>query len=668
MNPSLYRTCVDTIKFLSADMVESANSGHPGTPMGLADIAFVLWNKFLKYTPHDPLWINRDRFVLSAGHASALLYSLLHLSGYDFSLDDLKQFRQWESKTAGHPEYHPELGIECTTGPLGAGFGNAVGMALGAKMLKAQMNQAEWLNSKVYVIASDGDIQEGVSAEAASLAGHWGLDNLIVIYDQNQITIGGHIQISMTEDVGKRFEAYGWNVMSCDGHSEDEITRCLNQVQKANTPTLIIASTTIGQGSPHKAGTAGVHGAPLGTDELRASKQQAGWNPDLSFHVPQEVKEVFQQRLLENQKIYENWNAEYQTWQKANPSLANEYDHHLKRQSSRLLEKLTEAIANQSGATRELSGKVLQVVASEVPYMTGGSADLEPSTKTLINQESDIVNGDFSGRNIRFGIREHAMGSIINGLYCSGAWLPYCSTFLCFSDYMRASIRLAALSHIPSIFIFTHDSFYVGEDGPTHQPIEQLWGLRLMPNLNVWRPADALEVAAAWAYMLENRDCPSALILTRQKTTPLERRRDFDTKEMYDGMYIVSDNTSEDTTTDIVFISTGSEGGAVQSASFQLREKGLAIRHVSAPCLELFQQLPEEKQERILLDESFIVAIEAGVSTPWREYADFVIGRDDFGASAPASELEKQYGFTGEAIANLILERWNMNKKIHATV
>ncbi len=655
MTPLLYSTCVNTIKFLSADMVESAGSGHPGAPMGMADIAFVLWSRFLTYNPDDPRWVNRDHFVLSAGHASALLYSLLHLAGYKISLEDLKQFRQWKSKTPGHPEYHPDLGIECTTGPLGAGFGNAVGMALGAKMLKAQMKQAEWLNSKVYVLASDGDIQEGVSAESASLAGHWGLDNLIVIYDQNQITIGGKIELSMTEDVGKRFESYGWKVMSCDGHCQEELTECLNHAQEAESPTLIIAKTTIGQGSPNKAGTAGVHGAPLGADELTASKQQAGVNPDLSFHVPQEVREVFEQRRLENQKIYEDWKVQHQAWKEANPSLAKQYDHHLSLQSPDLLDKLTQNLSGQSGATRELSAQALQIVASEVPFLTGGSADLEPSTKTLIKQESDVMRGDFSGRNIRFGIREHAMGSITNGLYCSGAWRPYCSTFLSFSDYMRASVRLAAISNIPAIFIFTHDSFYVGEDGPTHQPIEQLWSLRLIPNLNVWRPADATEVAAAWSSILENPN-PSALILTRQNTASLEQRQDFDIKEIFRGMYIVSDNTAQEATPDMVFISTGSEGGAAQEAALQLREKGLAIRHVSAPCLELFQQQPEEFQETLLPYDSFIVAIEAGVSSPWRDYADFVIGRDEFGDSAPASELEKQYGFTGESIVNLILE------------
>ena len=330
-------------------MVEAANSGHPGAPMGLADIAFVLWTQFLKYHPQDPLWQNRDRFVLSAGHASALLYSLLHLSGYDLSLDDLKQFRQWQSKTPGHPEFLQELGIECTTGPLGAGFSTAVGMALGQKMLHAQMEQPAWLDSKVYVIASDGDIQEGVSAEAASLAGHWGLDNLIVIYDQNQITIGGDIRISMTEDVSKRFESYGWSVMSCDGHEKGEITQCLKDAQQAKAPTLIIASTTIGQGSPNKAGTAGVHGSPLGSSELKEAKKQANFDPDLSFHIPQEVKEVFQQRKLENEKIYDEWKKAYEAWREDQPLLAKKYDEHVTLKPASLLEKLMQAMEGKSG-------------------------------------------------------------------------------------------------------------------------------------------------------------------------------------------------------------------------------------------------------------------------------------------------------------------------------
>lgn len=676
MTPELRKKCTNTIRFLAADAVQKANSGHPGAPMGLADVAFVLWHKFLRYHPQDPQWPNRDRFVLSAGHASMLLYGMLHLSGYALSLEEIKQFRQWESSTPGHPEYGLTAGVECTTGPLGAGFGNAVGMALGLKMAQARFNTAEHalLNPRVYLLCSDGDTQEGVCAESASLAGHWGLGNLIAVYDQNRITIGGGIELSMSEDVGKRFEAYGWHVQHCDGHNHEALETCLQKAQEhLLQPSLIVAKTTIGKGAPNKAGTAGSHGAPLGADEIRQAKELVGWPVDVAFHIPDEVKMVFAQRTEELKAGYEQWQTRYEQWQNRHPDLAKLWkvhsDHHVPED---LLEKLVAAVAGQAGATRQLSQIVIQAAARLIPSMTGGSADLEGSNLTLIEDEKSIVrasldshqqpDSSFSGRNIHFGIREHGMGAISNGLYLSGHWLPYCATFVVFSDYMRASLRLAAISHIPTIFVFTHDSFWVGEDGATHQPVEHNWALRLIPNLNVWRPADAVETAAAWAHALQRPDgnTPSALLFTRQGVTNLKREAGFDPKIIWKGGYIVADAPS--IRPQVTLVSTGSEGGATQAVREHLLGEGIETRHVSMPCLERFKAQSAEYQAALLPQSSKIIVIEAGIEDPWYQYADYVIGKNTFGASAPGKVLAKKFGFTATALLENVTQ-W-LNKKL----
>ena len=658
-------TCVNTIRFLAADAVERAESGHPGAPMGMADMAFVLWQQFLKFDPTDPKWPNRDRFVLSAGHASMLIYALLHLYGFELGKEDLRQFRQWNSLTPGHPEYGLTPGVECTTGPLGSGFSNAAGMALGARMMAARFNTEEevLIDSKIYVLCSDGDMQEGISSEAASWAGHLGLGNLIVLYDSNEITIAGNSRLAMSENVGQRFDAYGWHVQHCDGHDHKELTACLTKsLEVKRQPSLIVAKTRIGRGAPKKEGTASSHGAPLGAEELEAAKKNMNWPAEPDFHVPDQARKIFTNRSRELRRVHGDWDEMVSRWKEQNPEKAVLWDSHWsKKLPEHLFPALLREVEGQKDATRNLSGKVIQKIAELVPSFIGGSADLEPSNKTLINSSSSIVpasvdtntspDPSFAGRNIHFGIREHAMGGIINGLCLFGSWRPYCGTFAVFSDYMRPSLRLAAISKIPSIFVFTHDSYGVGEDGPTHQPVEQLWALRLIPDLEVWRPADALETATAWYSCLENAgdpSHPSALFLTRQSTLPLEREPEFDPLSIALGAYTVSGANVKDP--DLVIVSTGSECGAVQEARKLISEMGIAVRHVSMPCVERFKKLKEEDQWRLLPPSSMTVVVEAGITDPWLQFADDVIGLDRFGVSAPAKVLEHEFGFTAEKL------------------
>lgn len=671
LTPELREKCTNTIRFLAADAVEKAASGHPGAPMGQADIAFVLWNQFLKFNPSDPRWPNRDRFVLSVGHASMLMYSLLHLAEYDVSMEDVKQFRQWGSITPGHPEYGVTPGVECTTGPLGAGIGNAVGMALAAKMLGARFNTEKdcLIDSYIYTLCSDGDIQEGVSAESASFAGNLGLGNLIVVYDSNGITIAGKLGMSMTEDVGKRFEAYGWHVQHCDGHDHDQLGACLKEAkQEQLRPSIIIAKTTIGKGAPTKAGTSSSHGAALGAEELAGAKEKAGWNANQSFYVPEEVREVFRARRAENQEKYDQWQQRYQAWRIANPDAAELWDAHWERKvPDGFLETLVASVKGKEDATRNLSGVVIQKIAELVPALAGGSADLEPSTKTLIKDGKSITRSfvasnhlpdpSFAGRNIHFGIREHAMGAVCNGMFLFGGWRSYCGTFAVFSDYMRPSIRLAALSQISTIFVFTHDSFWVGEDGPTHQPVEHLWGLRLIPNLEVWRPADAVETAAAWAHFL-SLDQPRAytLFLSRQKTEALNYPDNFDPAVITKGGYTVVDCAAG--SPELVLVSTGAEGGPTQAARQALDVAGIAVRHVSVPCLESFLDQSPDYQESVLPKNAKVVVVEAGVSAPWYRFADYVIGLDTYGASAPGIVLADKFGFTAERLTATIKNWW----------
>ncbi|MBF0238776.1 MAG: transketolase [SAR324 cluster bacterium] len=666
VSSELREQCVNTIRFLAADAVQKANSGHPGAPMGTADIAFVLWTQFMRYNPEDPQWVNRDRFVLSIGHASTLLYSMLHLAGYKISLEDLKQFRQWESITPGHPEYRLTPGVECTTGPLGAGFSNGVGMALAAKMTGARFNTKDTtlIDSRVYVLCGDGDMQEGVVSEAAALAGLWGLGNLIAIYDSNNITIAGSTKLSMNEDTGKRFESLGWHVQHCDGHNQEQIADCIRNAQNEFLkPSLIIAKTTIAKGAPTKAGKSAAHGSPLGHPEIQAAKEQAGL-PNEAFLVPDAVRKVFDQRKQENLEIYTQWNQTFKNWRNSSPDKAEQWDTQWNlKVPDDLLESLLKDIPEKVDATRNLSGKVMQKLSERLPWFVGGSADLEPSTKTLIDKEKSILpasvasaslpDPSFAGRNIHFGIREHAMGNICNGIYLFGGWQPYCSTFSVFSDYMRGSIRLAAISRIPTVFILSHDSFWVGEDGPTHQPTEHTWVLRLIPHLKVWRPADTVETIVAWTQCLgASNSSAYAMLLSRQNTETIEQSETFDPAMIAKGGYIVSEPA---TSLQAVLVSTGAESGPAQQACKIINQNGTGIRHVSMPCLEQFLEQPEEYRKTVLPASAKIIVVEAGSTTPWYRYADHVIGRDDFGDSAPGELLAEKYGFTAETIAQNIL-------------
>jgi transketolase len=657
--------CVDTIRFLAADAVEAANSGHPGTPMGAADIAFVLWSEFLQFDPSRPDWPNRDRFVLSGGHASMLLYSLLHLSEHELPLDELKRFRQWGSKTPGHPEFGHTVGVELTTGPLGAGFASAVGMALAAKMHAARFNApgVPIIDAHVWGICGDGDMQEGVTAEAASLAGHLGLGNLIFFYDNNDITIEGHLDVAMGEHVGARFEAYGWYVQYVDGHDHAAI-RAAAYLAKSQTtrPSLIVAKTIIGHGAPTKQGTHEVHGTPLGKDELAKMREQRAW-PAETFHVPDDVRAFWKARGAEGRKAREAWDAMFASWRTVRPDLAELWDAHWKRSvPADLPEQLAAAVAGKVDATRSLSGMVIQKATALVPSLVGGAADLEPSTKTGIKGSASVVKATvasdqladaaFAGKNLHFGIREHAMGSITNGMVLFGGWLVYGATFLVFSDYMRPPIRLAALSKLPSIFIFTHDSFWVGEDGPTHQPIEHLWSLRLIPELDVWRPADAVETALAWAHAVTrpagNR--PTVLILTRQKTAALARPASFAVRDVWKGAHVVRDVPSPA----LVLIGTGSEVGVCIDAAARLADAGIAVRVVSMPCVERFDAQPREWRDSVLPPGVPRVTVEAGRTDPWYRFVGhdgLAIGIDRFGASAPGEVLAKELGIDGAGVA-----------------
>jgi transketolase len=666
--------CVDTIRFLAADAVEAANSGHPGTPMGAADHAFVLWTEFLKFDPGAPKWANRDRFVLSGGHASMLLYSLLHLSGYDLPLDELKRFRQWGSKTPGHPEFGHTTGVELTTGPLGAGFATSVGMALASKMLAARFNKDGMpvVDSHIWGICGDGDMQEGVTSEAASLAGHLGLGNLVFVYDCNEITIEGHLDVAMGEDVGRRFEAYGWYVQHIDGHDHESIRAALTLAKKQTVkPSLVIAKTVIGNGAPTKAGTHEVHGTPLGKAELDAMRKNLHWDY-APFQIPEEVRAVWKQRQEEGRREREQWDQLFATWRKEHAELAKLWDQHWERAvPADLVEQLVAAVGDKSDATRSLSGMVIQRATAFVPSLVGGAADLEPSTKTGIKGAGSVVrasvhsdelaDASFGGRNLHFGIREHAMGSISNGMVLFGGWQCYSATFLVFSDYMRPPIRLAALSKIPTIFIFTHDSFWVGEDGPTHQPIEHLWALRLIPDVCLWRPADGLETALSWAHAVQCPDgpAPSILILTRQKVPFFTRPAGVAPRDVWKGAYVLAEANGGKP--EIVVMATGSEVGPAVEAQKILEKAGRRVRVVSVPCVERFKKQPQAYRDTVLPPGVPRVSVEAGRTDPWYQFVGpdgLALGIDHFGHSAPGEILADKLGMTGEKIAAAITAAW----------
>jgi transketolase len=660
MNENLAKKCVNTIKLLAVEGVQKANSGHPGMPMGAVDIAFVLWSRFLKFNPQSPAWPNRDRFVLSAGHGSMLLYTMLHLSGYDISLEDLKNFRQWGSKTPGHPEFGCAPGVETTTGPLGQGFATGVGMAIAEKMMQSRFNSDKFklYDHKIYAIVGDGDLMEGVSSEAASLAGHLKLGNLIYFYDDNHITIEGTTEIAFSENVAQRFQAYGWQTLAIDGHDHEAIARAIGEAQaETEKPSLILARTHIAHGSPNLHDSHHAHGAPLGEEEIKLFKESIGWPEKTPFHVPAEVREFFAGLAEQNIENYKNWLALSQKWQQAEPAAARRWQEMLENKLPvDLAKELVAAASVDAQATRQHSGNTIQKVAELLPGVVGGSADLAPSNNTPIKNSAFISATDFSGRNFHFGVREHGMGAVVNGLALYGGFIPYCATFLVFSDYMRGAIRLSALMHQRVIFVFTHDSIFLGEDGPTHQPIEQQAALQVIPNMTVIRPADGLETAAAWAFGLKNAAGPTALILTRQKLPTIHSKEKFDPTQIEKGGFVISDVAHPE----LVLVASGSEVHVALGAKDLLAAQGKAVRVVSMPSLKLFRKQPQVYQKSVVPDGCPVVAIDAGVPDLWYAITGtdgLVLGIERFGASAPAKVLAEKFGFTPAAIAAEVT-RW----------
>jgi transketolase len=655
-DPKTLTLAVDTIKTLSIDGVEKAQSGHPGTPMGLANIAFELFARYMRHDPKDPQWIGRDRFVLSCGHASMLLYSMLHLSGYDLPLSELQNFRQWGSKTPGHPEHGLTPGVETTTGPLGQGVGNAVGMALALKLKQARFGEP-YAGARVFCIASDGDLMEGVSAEASSIAGHLALDNLILIYDDNHITIEGDTALAYSDDACKRYESYGWfSQFVDDGHDHakirDALDRALAHQAKTPQPCFIRARTHIGYGAPTKHDTASAHGEALGKEEVAGTKKAMGWDPDKTFFVPEAVRALFAGRAKQLAEEHEAWKARHATWRSSNADLAARLEaFEAKTIPAGLYDELLKALPEKDDATRNHSGALEQVVAKLVPSLLGGSADLAASTKTLMKDTSSVGPRKFEGRNFHWGIREHGMGAVCNGMALSGGIVPFGATFLIFSDYMRPSIRLSALMEQQCLWVFTHDSIFLGEDGPTHQSVEQLWALRLIPHLHVVRPADALECAAAWALAMGYRNGPTAFALSRQKLPKIARDAGFDPKDALRGTYVAQDAPGGKP--DVVLIATGSELHLAVGAKAKLDAEGKKIRVVSAMCLEAFEKQDAAYRDRVLPKGVRRVSIEAGRTAPWKSIVGdegLTIGLDHFGASASDKVLGEKFGFTVDAV------------------
>jgi transketolase len=650
--------CVNTIRTLSMDAVQKANSGHPGAPMGLAPLAYVLYTRVMRHNPADPDWPNRDRFVLSAGHASMLLYSMLYLSGYPMTLDDLKNFRQVGAPTAGHPERKYSPGIEVTTGPLGQGISNAVGMALGERMLAARFNEAEHeiLNHFTFTIASDGDIQEGVAAEASSLAGHLKLGKLIAFYDDNKIQLASEVSKVMTEDVGKRYEAYGWHVIDV-GDAGDDLDRLETATREAmqvdDRPSLVIVQTHIGHGSPNKQDTTSAHGSPLGEDEVRLAKENLGWDPDAQFHVPDEALAHFRESCAQGSKLQSAWNALFDRYREDHPEKAALFE---TIQRGEMPEGFDEDVpkfdADPKGmATRKASGKAIQWAAERVPHLVGGSADLASSTNTDIDGGGDVEPGSYGGRNLRFGVREHGMGSIVNGLAIQGL-RAFGATFLTFSDYMRGAVRLSALMKLPAIWVWTHDSIGLGEDGPTHQPIEHLAALRAIPRLNVIRPADANETALGWRFALRQTEAPTAFALSRQNLPVLDPSHVPD-DAIERGAYVLSDSGEGDP--DLILIGTGSELPLCVEAAGKLDD--LAVRVVSMPCMDTFAEQDAAYRDSVLPPAVRArVAVEAGSPLGWDRWIGpdgAFIGMTTFGESGPAPEVYEHFGITAEKAAEL---------------
>ena len=650
---NLQEKAINTLRFLSADAIQKANSGHPGLPMGTAAIAYTIWTKHLRHSPKNPKWINRDRFVLSGGHGSMLLYSLLHLTGYDLSLDEIKNFRQWESRTPGHPEYGLTPGVETTTGPLGQGFANGAGMAIAQAYLGARFNRPDFelVNHFIYGIVTDGDLMEGVASEAASLAGHLKLGSLIYFYDDNRISIDGSTDISFDEDRAKRFEAYDWHVqVVADGNDVDAIDEAIVAAQKDKRPSIIVARTHIGYGLPTRQDTEKAHGEPPGEEELAGAKKALDWPLEPSFYIPEDVLDLYRGAVEEGKKREVKWNAERQVYSKANAELGSEFERVM---GGKLPKDWEEAIPEfpsdpKGMATRVSSGKVINAIAEKVPDLIGGSADLHPSTKTFIDSASAFQAESPEGRSIHFGVRENAMGSIVNGMNLYPGVIAFGATFLVFSDYMRPALRLSALSHIPSIWVYTHDSIGLGEDGPTHQPVEHLAALRAIPNMTLIRPGDSNEVAEAWKAAIGRRNGPTALSLTRQSLPTLDRSKYAKAAGLQKGAYVLAD--LGEGKPEILLMASGSEVQLIVEAGNKLAADGFAVRLVSFPSWGLFEAQPRAYRDEVLTPGmKKRLAVEAGVSQGWRRWvgdAGEMIAIDRYGASAPGGVVMDKLGFS----------------------
>ena len=651
---------INAIRFLSVDAVQKANSGHPGMPLGAAATAFTLWTKHLRFNPKDPSWLNRDRFILSAGHGSMLLYSLLYLTGYDLTLDDIKHFRQWGSKTPGHPEAHHTPGVEVTTGPLGQGFGNSAGFAIAEAHMGAVYNRDQHIiDHYTYVMCSDGDMMEGVASEAASMAGHLQLGKLIALYDDNKVSLAAATNVCFTEDVAKRFDAYGWHTQYIDldeGNDVATIDRAISNAKSVtDKPSMIVIRTHIGYGSP-KQDSFKSHGEPLGPDDVKRTKENLGWPLEPDFYVPDDVLKFYREAGARGAELQTQWQRTFDEWKSANAGLAAQLERTLKNEPPQQIPWPVINKANGDNvATRDTGGQVMNAIAAALPELVGGSADLDPSTKTYLKDCGDFQPNQYAGRNIHYGVREHAMGAINNGIALHGGLLPFGATFLNFLDYMKGAVRLAALNSIRCYYVFTHDSVFLGEDGPTHQPIEHLAHMRAIPNLKMVRPADALETLEAWKVMIAATEGPWALVLSRQKLPYLGDRN----ADVARGAYILSDT---DSTPDLILIATGSEVSLAAQAAKLLNDRGTRTRVVSMPCWELFEAQPQAYRDQVLPpDVTARMSIEAAATFGWERWTGsrgFAFGIDHFGASAPAADIAREYGFTPEHIAEIAAQRF----------
>jgi transketolase len=650
----------NTIRGLAMDGVQAANSGHPGMPMGMADIAATLFLGYLDHCPTSPTWMNRDRFVLSAGHGSMLLYSLLHLSGYDLPLSELEQFRQWKSKTPGHPEYGHTVGVEVTTGPLGQGCGNSVGMALAEQMLAARFNTEDFplMDHYTYAICGDGDLMEGVSHEAFSLAGHLGLNKLILFYDSNSITIEGSTDLAYSDDVKKRFQGYNWNVLEIDAHNLEEIEKAIKKARRQkDKPTIVISTSHIAQGSPNMSDSHQAHGSPLGDDEIKATKRNLGMPEDEKFHVPERTKELFASRLKKMERKAKKWERMAKKYAEVHPEKADLWKAFLANEVPADIESVMPNFpVDTAVATRNASGKVIQELAKAMPQFVGGSADLSPSNKTNMDSEDSIGPGAFTGRNLHFGIREHGMGAILNGMALHGGLRVFGATFFVFADYLRPAIRMAAIMKLPVIYVFTHDSFYVGEDGPTHEPVEQLASLRCMPNVSLLRPADPTETSAAWIAALKKTDGPTALMLTRQNLAVLDRNVYPPASNVEKGAYVLWQSSDQEP--DLTLIGSGSEVELALAAGKEVASR-VNVRVVSMPSWDLFEAQDDSYKASVIPSTGQKLALEAGASLGWHKYVGEngrVLALDRFGSSAPYKVLADKFGFTVDNVVKIIDE------------